>query len=294
MDSSELFERINQGVSSERMYALSRNVRINKPLIDEHGGLSPVPGALRNRHCVVAGAGPSLERNLPHLLSISRRPDVVIICADMAFIPLVKAGIVPRYSISCETTPRDFFSGVDTSRTELLAFSGVCPRIAREWKGPIRFYNWMIHSPEYDELWKEAGLHLGFSATGSTVTTQAVSIAMGCGVKSLALAGNDLGFRDMFYLRGTLRGDEFLLASTRVSPLSAVQMSVCRRNRRYAIPRDRVYYTNHQFLAAKQWLEKLFAGGPFHVYDCCEPGCSGKNIVRIPLDTYVETVINGG
>jgi hypothetical protein len=294
MDSTELFEKINQGISVERMYALTRNVRCNKPLIEKHGGLFPVIDKLKKKHCITVGAGSSLEKNLPLLASISRRPDIAIICADMAFIPMVKAGIFPAFTISCETTPRDFFSGVDTSRTELLAFSGICPRIVREWKGAVRFYNWLVHSEEYDALWNEAGLHLGFSATGSTVTTQAVSIAMGCGIQSLALAGNDLGFRDMFYLKGTIRSNDFLLASSRTHPLPAIEMSVCRRSRQYAIPRDIVYYTNHQFLAAKQWLEKLFAGGDFHVYDCGIPGCSGKNIIKIPLETYVETVINGG
>jgi len=43
--------------------------------------------------------------------------------------------------------------------------------------------------------------------------------------------------------------------------------------------RESIYYTDHQFLAARQWLEDLFSKITVPVYDCSVPGC-GENIVK--------------
>ena len=45
-------------------------------------------------------------------------------------------------------------------------------------------------------------LDLGFAATGSIVTTQAISIALGCNIQSLMLLGNDMGFKTEYYVKG--------------------------------------------------------------------------------------------
>jgi hypothetical protein len=209
----------------------------------------------------------------------------------MACFPLMRRGITPRYVISCETTPRDFFARTDTSGITLLAFSGVCNRIVRQWAGKISFYNWMIRSEPYEPLWQEAGLDLGFVATGSIVTSQAVSIALGCGIKSLALLGNDLGFKDCFYSRGAVRSDDFARSVSRLEPLSQIEFHACRRSRQYVIARERNWYTNHQFLAAKKWLEDLCAKQNFAVYDASNPGCAGKNIEKIPFKDYCGSIL---
>jgi hypothetical protein len=287
METSELFDSINAGVIEERLHVMRRNIALNKKLIDLHGGLAPVVQRMSGKHCIIVGAGSSLEALTAELRKIHQRMDFVIIAADMAYAPLLKRKIIPHYVVSCETTPRDFFAGFDTSKSTLLAFSGVCSRIPREWKGEIFFYNWMMRNDPYEALWKEAGLHLGFAATGSTVTTQAVSIALGCGIRSLLLAGNDCGFSDMFYIRGSVRSFDFMLASSRIVPLTSQEMRACRRARHYCIQREKMFYTNHQFLASKRWLEALFADGKNVVYDCSVPGCSGKNIERLQFREYL-------
>jgi hypothetical protein len=288
MKTSELFDSINAGVIEERLHVMRRNIALNKTLIERHGGLAPFVQRLSGKHCIVVGAGHSLDALSAELRKVHQRRDFVIIAADMAYAPLVKRKIIPQYVISCETTPRDFFSGFDSSKSALLAFCGVCSRVPREWKGEVFFYNWMMRNDPYEALWKEAGLHLGFAATGSTVTTQAVSIALGCGIRSLMLVGNDCGFRDVFYARGSIRSTDFLLASSRMAPLTSQEMRACRRARQYLIPRENIFYTNHQFLASKRWLEALFADGKNVVYDCSVPGCSGKNIERLQFREYLE------
>jgi len=294
MDSSELFSRINEGVISERIHAIERNIRMNDPLIKRYGGLSPIVDELKNKHCVIVGAGSSLDKELSFLRKIAARDSLAVISSDMSFRTLCRQGIVPQYAISCETTPRDFFSGCDTSRTVLLAFSGVCPRIVREWKGNIRFYNWMVKGEPYDELWKRAGTDLGFVATGSSVTTQAVSMVMGCAFKSILLVGNDFGFFDALYARGVIRSDDLFRESVRSSPVITSAFNQCRAARNYIIKRERSYYTNHQFLAAKQWLESMIASHGHVVFDAGEPGCSGENIEKTSVRLYAERIVGNG
>jgi hypothetical protein len=291
LETRELFDRINEGVQEERFAAIRRNIGRNRQFIDKWGGLRHLSSSLAAKHCVIVGAGPSLDAEIANVKKISERGDCVLIAADMACSSLMRRGIAPRYVISCETTPRDFFARTDTSGITLLAFSGVCSRIVREWAGPIRFYNWMIRSEPYESLWKEAGLDLGFVATGSIVTTQAVSIALGCGIKSMALVGNDLGFRDSFYSRGAARSDDFARIVSRLQPHPQIEYHACRRSRQYIIKRDRDWYTNHQFFAAKRWLEDLFAKQNVVVYDASIPGCAGKNIEKISFKEYCGKIL---
>jgi hypothetical protein len=150
----------------------------------------------------------------------------------------------------------------------------------------------MIRTEPYESLWKESGLDLGFVATGSIVTSQAVSIALGCSIKSLALLGNDLGFRDSFYSRGATRSEDFARTCFRMQPLSQVEFQKCRSSRQYVIKRERNWYTNHQFLAAKRWLEDLCAKQNLIVYDASMPGCAGKNIEKIKFKEYCGKILS--
>lgn len=280
MDSQELFDSLNRGMTAERLCAFKRNVEKNLPLIRAHGGLRSVVPLLRRKAAVIAGAGPSLEESLPVLRKIQHAEDMVIIAADMALKPLLKNGIRPGFVISCETRPAPFFAGADTS-SHLLAFSCMNPSCLRMWKGPVSFYNWMLHTPDYDPLWERAGLELGFAATASIVTTQAVSIALGCEPACLILAGNDMGFRHRFYASGTFREDS---GRNRVLTADSMEKERLRAAGNYEIWRGgQVFYTNHQFLAAKLWLEQLFREYKCPVYDCSVPGCSETSVIKTKM-----------
>ena len=77
----------------------------------------------------------------------------------------------------------------------------------------------------YDDLWKEAGEELGFVATGSIVTTQAVSLVLGCGIASLLLVGNDMGFFDRFYASGASPAEKKFFISGRLNPHTSIDMN---------------------------------------------------------------------
>ena len=288
---NEIYSGLNNGILEERGAAFTSNLEKNLPSIAASGGLRGVVSRFAGKHVVIIGAGPSLDRNLPLLKRYGSRLDFVYVAADMALRPLLLCGIEPAFAITCETTPSDFFSGLDTRGIHLLAFSCSSSSNLRKWKGKISFYNWMIEGEEYAPLWDMAGRELGSVATGSIVTTQAVSIVLGCHVASAALVGNDMGFSDRFYASGTVGRERFTHDSNRLNPDVNLNMSAARRSRLYELRRSgALYYTNNQFLAAKYWLEGLFRSSPFPVVDCSEPGCSEGTVTKMELKRYFESI----
>jgi len=289
----EIFSKLNEGMLAERGRAFAHNLKKNVPLIGKWGGLRPIVESFKGKHVLVIGSGPSLDNCYEALEVLRLREDIIFLASDMALKPLYAHGIVPQYVITCETTPTDFFSGINTENMHLLSFSCSSHSNIRKWRGRISFFNWMVNGEIYDDLWREAGKGLGFVATGSIVTTQAVSLVLGCGIASLLLVGNDMGFFDRFYASGTSPSEKKFFASGRLNPPSSIDMNKGRSARGYELRRDgELFYTNNQFLAAKLWLERLFKSEPYPVADCSKPGCSAETVHKIDLLEYLSIFNN--
>jgi len=289
MDKELLFENLNRGMIEEKGRALSLNLEKNLDLIKKWGGLTGVVNEFQDKHVVIVGAGPSLDDNIEKLREIQKRQDLVIVAADMALKPLVLKGVQPRFVMTCETTPIEFLVDVDTSSMHLLAFSCCFHRNVRLWQGNMSFYNWMMDGEFFNNLWDRAGRELGAVATGSIVTTQAVSIALGCAVRSVVLVGNDMAFLDRYYAAGTISGEKLVRMSGRLSPLETLHVNQSRRARDFEIRRGgQSYYTNNQFLGAKMWLEDIFRSGGTYVMDCSVPGCSGNVVEKIHFGDFIK------
>jgi len=279
MDKKQLYRNLNAGILEERYNSFRRNLRKNRPYIHRFGGLQRVIGELAGKDVVVIGAGPSLEKSLPVLKKYQHRREVVYISVDMALRPLLRHGVTPEYVMSCETLPVGFFDSLDTGSMHLLAFSCMSHSTIRSWKGDMSFYNWMMHEPPYDELWKEAGEGLGFVATGNIITTQAVALALGCGLRSLYLTGNDLAFYRQYYTGETVSFKKIAHTMNRFATMETWDFGAVWKRKDYELNRgERRYYTSHQFLAAKTWLEELFRDHAGVAVDGSEPGCSEQYI----------------
>ena len=240
-----------------------------------------------SKNVIVIGAGPSLEQNIAVLRKCQADRSIVLVATDMSLRLLVRQGIYPSFVFSCETLPVNFFSGIDTSKMHLVAFTCMSHSNLRQWAGGMSFYNWMLSENGYRELWDYAGSDLGFVATASIITTQAVAFVLGAGVKSVLLVGNDLGFSDRFYARGTSLLEFKGSSATRFKTIESFDMDLVRKKRDYQITRgNRIFYTNHQFLAAKMWLEDLFTRVEVPVYDCSTPGCSEKSVRKVIIQDY--------
>ncbi len=293
VNQDEIFSKLNEGILAERSRAFGNNLKKNVPLIKRWGGLRPVVESFTGRHVLVIGSGPSLDNCYAELKALRMRDDIIILASDMALKPLYLHGIVPQYVITCETTPTDFFSGINTENMHLLSFSCSSHSNIRNWKGEISFFNWMVDGEFYNNLWKEAGEELGFVATGSIVTTQAVGLVLGCGIASLLLVGNDMGFFDRFYASGASPNEKKFFTSGRLNPHTTSEMNKGRAARDYEVRREgELFYTNNQFLAARLWLEKLFQSAPYPVADCSMPGCSSGIVHKLDLAEYLSIFNN--
>lgn len=276
---------------NERARAFKRNCARNLSAIRKFGGLGRVVTTIAGRHAVVIGAGPSLDASLSGLQACAGNPEICLIAADMALLPLRAAGVRPDFVISCESTPTPYFRGILTGDLHLLAFSCISPHNLAQWEGDISFYNWMIKGDMYEELWRTAGEDLGFVATGSVVLSQAVSIVLGCAVKSLLLVGNDLAYGKSYYAHGTRAAERFVRTSTRILPPESAEFGVIRANRAFAITRQgAVYHTNNQFLSARYWFEELFKSASVPIYDSSVPGVSPSAARKLKCGEYLELI----
>jgi len=293
INQEEIFSKLNEGMLAERSRAFKNNLAKNIPLIRKCGGLRPVVENFAGKHVLVIGSGPSLDNCYENLKKLRLMDDILFVASDMALKPLYCHGIMPQYVITCETTPSDFFSGISTGNMHLLSFSCSSYSNIRKWNGKISFFNWMVDGEIYDALWAEAGEGLGAVATGSIVTTQAVSMVFLCGIASLLLVGNDMAFFDRFYASGAAPAEKNFFLSGRLNPPASIDMKRGRSARDYEIRREgELFYTNNQFLAARLWLEKLFRSAPYPVADCSRPGCSAGTVHKIDLEDYLSIFNN--
>ena len=288
---NDLFSRINQGVVDERLEAFWRNVKKNRPLIRKFGGLRKILPRFNLKNVIIIGAGPSLEANIDLLKKYQKCSDIVLVAADMSLRILMRNGIIPSFVFSCETTPVDFFSGFDTSGMHLAAFSCMSHSNLMKWSGDVSFYNWMLDDHAYGDLWDYAGRDLGFLATASIITTQAVAFSLGASVSTIMMVGNDLGFTDRFYARGSVASVNRMPGTGRLTTLESAGMDNVRKRREYHINRGgSIFCTNNQFLAAKMWLEEVISSSGVPVYDCSVPGCSEKYVRKSTLKEYMSIV----
>jgi hypothetical protein len=287
IDTNTLYQKLNEGMLEERLRAFHINLQKNLPYIKQYGGLASVVESLRGKNICILGAGPSMERAVDVLQTYQHRREIAFIAVDMALLPLVCRGIHPEYVMTCETTPVDYFGGMDTSRMRLIAFSCASSVNIRRWQGAMSFYNWMVSGSPYDALWEKAGRELGSIATGNIITTQAVSLALGCGAQSIYIVGNDLAFHHRYYTKGTAWHRLQRNSVHRFGSFETCEFAAIRRQRDYELRRgERLYHTSHQFLAAKTWLEELLAKQRSAVFDASDPGISGKYAVKIEPKEY--------
>ncbi|HOE20117.1 MAG TPA: DUF115 domain-containing protein [Spirochaetota bacterium] len=289
MQQQNLYQALNQGLILERYTCIKRNIEKNKVLIAKWGGLQKVVSLLSGKHVIVCGAGKSLDDATKVLRKYQHRNDLVIIAADMAYKPLVVNGINPQFTISCEAMPVPYYAFLPTSSCHLLAFSGVNSITAGTWKGRISFYNWMIYDEPFKLLWKIAGEHLGYVATASIVTTQAISLSLGCPIASLSIVGNDLAFKHSYYAGNTVVSERFLMEYNRCNTANTQDYAMIQKKKMYIVKRrESIYYTDHQFLAARQWLEDLFSQITVPVYDCSVPGCAENKVIKIAINKVMN------
>lgn len=143
---------------------------------------------------IIAGAGPSLEKNA-HLLK-NAKGRAVIVAAITAYKPLLKHGVVPDFVIASEKVdlPEYFTYGEDDLKTRLILAEVSNPGMfGREVKEKFVFFNpYVTLSRSQAQLWGSSY----FPSTGGSVTTAACDMGVMFGCNPIVLVGQDLCFGD--------------------------------------------------------------------------------------------------
>lgn len=161
---------------------------MNSDKIFDCDGIENLKNYYKGKPFVVCGAGPSLDKAIPHLKE--HREKFVLIAADAAVKPLMAAGITPNYATSIERLnglQKPFWDGLDPKTCELICFPVVHPDVLKLFKGKIRIvYRNYAYYAYFQKSWPKGLLHCG----GST-SNLAVRLAEYMGASEIVLAGID-------------------------------------------------------------------------------------------------------
>ena len=143
---------------------------------------------------ILVGAGPSLDKVLPYLFQIQSQ--CLIIACDAAMKPLQAAGVNPHIVVTLDPQKiiADFFVGVQSSRTLLIAPTIIHPEVLRVWKGKVLFFN--KNAPDYQVLIDVCNhaRHIPQLTPGGSVLSVGYDLAFRLGCDPLVFIGQDLSF----------------------------------------------------------------------------------------------------
>jgi hypothetical protein len=183
-----------------------RNTLANLPAFDRAGDVADVADLCRGVPAIVAGAGPSLNRNLAELAALGDlRERAVFIATDTALRPCVAAGVRPEFAVAVDASDAnarhliDLPEGLDTW---LVAEASVAPHALH---GFDRLLLWRVGEHEPWPLLREAGVSRGVLRVWGSVLTAAADLALRLGCDPIVFIGADLAYTNgQPYCRGTV------------------------------------------------------------------------------------------
>jgi len=181
------FGRITDSLDGVRASLLNKEAILNNP------GIEDLKGAFRRRPALVVGAGPSLDSELENIKKHNDK--FVVIAADAALKPLLKAGIRVDYITSIERLnayQKPFFEGLGKIETELIAFPVIQPELFSIYPGPARivYRNYSFFS-YFEKSWPK-----GILKCGGSTSHLAIRLADWFGCSQIFLIGIDSNYEE--------------------------------------------------------------------------------------------------
>lgn len=175
------------------------------------GELFKTKGSYDDKHCLVCGAGPSLNDNLE--LIQKYREHFTIFGVDSSLRPLYKNGIEPDYVLTidpCDTSL--FFKDYKSDRTRLIASVHTHYKGIEAWMNKICFY-FPLPIKKFDywllsliEGYNKIPFLTPFNNCGST----SILLALDLGFKDIAVTGIDFSYTgDRWYTQEAVTEDIF-------------------------------------------------------------------------------------
>jgi len=188
-----------------------KNIRKNLQAVSRSAGVGTVYGNLRGRPAVLAGAGPSLDRNLPLLDWLQDK--VFILAADTASTALSNAGIACHATVSVDPQPSSAEHYTEEPpAAPLIFFPTTHPSVVELHKRRRLLAIKKSHSifSRAEELLKDKGM----TDAGGSVSCMGLDLLVKGGADPIGVVGQDFAFtRGNPYNRTTLagyaRGDTF-------------------------------------------------------------------------------------
>jgi hypothetical protein len=279
----------NHGNLDDSLIGVEATFR-NKDAILQCPGVKDLKDYYRGCTAVVVGAGPSLDQDLETLKKIKQK--VVVIAADAALKPLLKAGIEPDFVTSIErlnTYQRPFFEGLDPISSELVAFPVVLPELLDLYPGTVRiaYRNYSFFT------YFEMAYPKGILRCGGSTSHLGVRLAAYFGCKRLLLLGLDSSYEEKDGLfrshcenTGYPEWNDYL-------PLQEFQK---KRNHAPALKapnnQGKPVHTNITYYQwVKEYAEELsYVGQYMAIINCSKTGLAIPGVPHIPLeDVEIKT-----
>jgi hypothetical protein len=189
------------------------NTLANVPRLLASPGVCHLAGRARGRPVVIAGAGPSLNRNIEDLRP--HRADVLLIAADTALKPLLSAGLAPDYVVAVdpgELNARHLRDAPAGPGTTLVAEASVHPASFTPFEGRTVMFRVAAHSP-----WPwltSLGIDPGQLRAWGSVITSAFDLALVMQADPIVFIGADLAYTNgQPYCRGTTYESDWAAAA---------------------------------------------------------------------------------
>jgi hypothetical protein len=170
--------------------AMLLNTLRNLPVMAREAPVDALLAAFPYKPAVLAGAGPSLNRNIEELRPYRDR--AVLIAVGTALKPLVAAGMSPDFVVAVD--PGEYthlqFAGVEAPETFLVAEPSVAPEVFSGFVGRTFVFR---HGDHHPWPWLMAqGYDPGVVRTWGSVITTALHLGVKMGCDPLIFIGTDL------------------------------------------------------------------------------------------------------
>lgn len=176
----------------------------------------------KNLPFLVLGAGPSLEKILPHLATLKNK--MVIVCVDTALRALLQQNIQPDFIVL--TDPQYWayrhIAGLKSPESILITENSVYPTVFKfECKKIVCAKSQIPVGQFFEKFCGEQG-YLG---SGGSVASCAWTFAKFCGAKNIFMCGIDLSFpKNQTHIRGSAFEQKIHTDSTRIKPAETASL----------------------------------------------------------------------
>jgi hypothetical protein len=166
--------------------------------------------------CIIASAGPSLEKQLPLLKQIENK--IIIIAVGAAMKTLKKHHISPHFIVTIDPLDKNlkYFEDIEFTREVLVAPIVSASNVLKHFKGTLVLAQ---YSPKFDEMSEKTLGRMGYLDSGGSVANSTYSFAKHIGVNKIIFIGQDLAHTGgQSHADGHLNKNEKTLEEMRKDP----------------------------------------------------------------------------